>query len=267
VSIIALSETEMRVELDQSCWAEVKDTPWDTAAFGVKTCEITSIHSPPERLTNLLGALVARIDLNGVGLSYTRRDADAREEVAAFQSVGFRFVECTTRVQLRRAHKFVHDPRITRRALPLRIASIEDAEALEKISAESFDYGRFREDPRIPMHLLHRRQSLWIQDLLQSDARIIVAESGTGIASFMAFTIRDDAAELILGGSRRGSGHLSFPFWTSIISMLAGQGTTTISANISAANLGIVNLYARLGFEAIHHKVGLHRLVASLTAG
>ena len=74
----------------------------------------------------------------------------------------------------------------------------------------------------------------------------------------MAYRIEEGTADLILGGTRAEQAVLAYPFWSAVLGRLKQEGVRRVETVISAANLGVLNLYARLGFQAHETLVGLH---------
>lgn len=243
-------------------WLRVNETPWDARALGRPTLDVAACALAAETggapdhddaLFQRLEALCAR---DNVALVTARVPADRRRAIARLQAAGFRYVETAYRLALPNLTRFTLPPRL--RAPALREARPPDGPALIAQAAETFRYGRFAEDPAIPEEANRRRQIDWMEGLLAGRARILVADMGGEPAAFMAVTTEGRSAQLVLGGARPSAAALALPFWAAVLERLRGEGIGRVSTTVSAANLGVVNLYASLGFRFEEALAGLH---------
>jgi hypothetical protein len=244
-------------------FARLRETPWDAKALGRPTLDITDIALATEtggdvgldeQLLARLGQLCAE---KTVGLVTIRLDADRRAAIGHLQRAGFGYVETAYRLSCRNVARFAPPARVSH-TIDLRDAAPADHGALIEQAAESFRYGRFAEDPAIPEEVNRRRQIDWMEGLLGGRARVLVADMEGAAGAFMAFRVHEGVADLILAGTRPTLGVLAYPLWIAVMKRLKEEGVRRAETMISAANMGVVNLYATLGFRFEQALVGLH---------
>ncbi len=237
----------------------LRDTPWDARALGRPTLDVTDLDLACENGTgdddDLFAALEAACAERGTALVTLRLDAGRRLAIATLQAAGFRYVETVLRLRYPNLARF--DGAGTRPP-PLRRPEPEDHAALIAQAAETFHFGRFAEDAAIDPEVNRRRQIDWMEGLLAGRAEVLVTGAPPRPGAFMAFTRTDAAADLVLGGTRPDQAVLALPFWVAILLHLKETGIRRVDTVVSAANLGVANLYARLGFQAHQTLVGLH---------
>lgn len=240
----------------------LRETPWDARALGRPTLDVTDLAFACEtapgssRDDGLFRSLEELCDERQAGLVTARLSAERRVAISRLQAAGFRYVETVLRLRYANLARFA--PPTTGRAMVLREARPEDAPALIEQAAATFHYGRFAEDPAIDPEVNRRRQIDWMEGLLAGKARVLVADVGDRPGAFMAYRVDEGIADLILGGTRPEQAVLAYPFWIAILDRLKQDGIRRVETVISAANLGVLNLYARLGFQAQETLVGLH---------
>lgn len=242
----------------------LRETPWDARALGRPTLDVTDLSlaaeqgGDPALDTGLFARLAALGTERGVGLVTARVPAGRRIAIGRMQEAGFRYVETVYRLGFRNLARFQPPARIGR-TVALREARAEDHAALIGQAADSFRYGRFAEDPMIPAEVNRRRQEDWMEGLLAGRARVLVADVEGEPGAFFAFRVEAGVADLILAGTRPTLGLLAYPMWVAVLKTLQAEGVARAETTISAANLGVVNLYATLGFRFEEALVGLHR--------
>lgn len=238
----------------------LRSTPWDARALGHPTLEVVSLALATEQGTGTDDDLFQAFDNvcaeHGVGLVTARLSAERRVAVARLQAAGFRYVETVLRLRYANLRRFA--PPAAARVIELRDARPDDAGALIEQAAGTFRYGRFAEDPGIDPEVNRRRQIDWMEGLLAGKGQVLVADVGDRPGAFMAYRVDAGVADLILGGTRPEQAVLAYPFWIAVLERLRQGGTRRVETVISAANLGVLNLYARLGFQAHETLVGLN---------
>lgn len=253
----------MEIVLAPDIFLRLRDTPWDARALGRPTrdlielalaCEAGHDRGLDDRLFDALDELLGS---DGVGLVTARVPADRRAAIGRLQEAGFRYVETAYRLGLRSLARYEPPARVTRR-VALREAVPADRAALVAQAADSFRYGRFAEDPWIAPEVNRRRQIDWMEGLLDGRARVLVADVEGAPGAFMAFRTQGSEADLILAGTRPKLALLAYPLWIAVLEQLRAEGIERAHTMISAANLGVVNLYGTLGFRFEQALVGLH---------
>lgn len=229
--------------------ADVRLTPWDERALGVRTAEIAHLACESvEAATRLLDQIESWCRDQNVRYVFGRIDANNAPAKGAVLERGFDIVESS--LALSRAH-LGNLPDVPRGMKPaLRPAVEADIPALRAIARDDFAHGRFLEDPAIDRHAAANRTANWIEDMV-SQGLAQVAESRGRLIGFHAERVASDRphADLLLTGAAAPYAMLAFPLWVVALESLAARQVKTCSTLISTANIGVVNLYARLGFH------------------
>lgn len=250
----------MRIECDSGGFIESIDTVWNDRVFGFRTNEITGFvfHDQSDCL-ELLDLFERHCLDGGYRLSAFRVDAGEALLKKELQEHGWRFVEHSVRVSLGGLRNRKMDETFGG-LLQLARPNDQDFEVISRIAESSFHYGRFQEDPWIGKKPAAERHKSWISDMRKQGREFLVYRPAGDAVSFMAYEIRQGAAELILGGSADGYGFISPRFWTSVLHFLAEEGCDTVRTLISGSNKGVFNLYSRLGFQIKQVFYGFHKM-------
>ena len=129
---------------------------------------------------------------------------------------------------------------------------------LENLAERMFHYGRFSEDLFIDKEKSNLRFRNWCHDLYYGDCERIYLHNNKKLIGFMFFENKNDALKLILGGMSPNYSHLACDFWSQVF-LKHGKSKKVITT-ISAANLGILNLYSFFGFKVMNCFSGYRRL-------
>lgn len=229
--------------------AGIRLTPWDERALGMRTAEIVDLEAQShEAGIAVLAQAEQWCSSHDVRYLFGRFAASSAPAKAAVLSSGYAIVECSLTLS---RNGFDGLPAVPARMRPhLRELSARDLPELERIAREDFNHGRFLEDPAIDPQLATTRTANWVQDLARQGL-LRTAESGGRVIGFHAERI-DSAgrhADLILTGASRRYAMLGLPLWIVALESLRERGLSSCSTLVSAANTGIVNLYAKLGFR------------------
>ena len=224
-------------------------TPWDKRALGFGTAEITSIQADTvDEACALLAQTESWARQHGVDYLFGRVPTEAARLRLAMEQSGHSMVECSLTLS---RDGFAGLPPIPARMHPqFRPASHDDLPQLQAIANEDFHHGRFLEDPAIARDLAARRTINWVNDLLDRGLLQTVESSGK-VVGFHAERITDEGrhADLILTGAAGRYSMLALPLWITGLERLGSRQVKHCSTLVSAANIGVVNLYARLGFR------------------
>ncbi|MGE8215077.1 MAG: GNAT family N-acetyltransferase [Stenotrophomonas maltophilia] len=224
-------------------------TPWDERALGFATAEVTALEiASVDQATALLAELEQWCAGQSVRYLFGRIDAMHAVAKAALLQQGYQFVETSLTVS---RSGFANLPAVPRGMLPtLRPATAADVPELRRIAATDFAHGRFLEDPAIDPARAAQRTANWIEDLV-SGGLAQVAESRGRTIGFHAerVDIAQRSAELLLTGATAPYAMLAVPLWITALEALAARDIQQCTTLVSAANTGIINLYARLGFH------------------
>jgi ribosomal protein S18 acetylase RimI-like enzyme len=224
-------------------------TPWDQLALGFVTAELTTLRAASaEVATALLEQAESWARANNVHYLFGRVPANAYHLRHALSEQGHAMVECSLTLS---RDGFAGLPSVPTRMRPqLRPACRDDLPALQAIANQDFNHGRFLEDPAIAREQAVRRTANWVGDLFDQGL-LQTAESSGRIVGFHAERITSDGrhADLILTGTASRYAMLAVPLWISALEQLAKRRIESCATLVSAANTGIVNLYAKLGFR------------------
>ena len=224
-------------------------TPWDERALGFATAEITGFEaSSTAAALDLLEQAQGWAGEHRVRYLFGRVDANRSLLRAALLQAGFQFVE--TSLALSRSG-MAGLPVVPRGMLPtLRPAIAADIPLLRRIAHDDFAHGRFLEDPAIDEAHARLRTANWIEDLVTAGLAY-AAESRGRVIGFHAERLHpgEQRAELLLTGAAAPYAMLATPLWVTSLESLAAREIRYCTTLVSAANTGILNLYARLGFQ------------------
>ncbi len=215
--------------------------PWDTRAFNIECYEVLGLDGLDE-LKKTTGYFTLKLN--------------PLTSAAQIQEFGFRYVD-TLIVPVCDQKAFVGYPHpevsITK--------NVKFPEVLA-IASNAFIYGRYHRDGSIPLELAERRYQNWLTDLY-SAGKVVGIEYQEKLAAFIGI----EGSKLVLHAVHsgfRGLGLAKF-LWTPVCEELFSKGYSEIESSISAANLAVVNLYARLGFtmESAQDVYHFHNIAGS----
>lgn len=215
----------------------IEETPWDAAAFGIPTFEITAFTAEDLRLASASRG------------HYTIK-IDPLADKGMLHEYGFYY--CDTLIEpwcnLER-FRFFDRPDI-------HVSSKTGVEELLPICHGAFSHGRFHRDFNLDSSLADKRYDSWLESLNREGKTLGLYHDET-LAGFIAFS----GSSLVLhaiGASYRGRGFGKY-FWSAACRSIFGQGASEITSSISASNLAVLNLYASLGFR-FRHAVDVYHL-------
>ena len=218
--------------------ALIKPTPWDTAAFGMPTWELTEYSEAAlQQAAQTAGHHTIRVDpLADKRLLHENH-----------------FYYCDTLIEPRcnvaRLRQVQH-PDAT-------ISKDIDAELVMAICHGAFTHGRFHRDFNLSKAAADLRYDNWLKQLLE--ARQVYGLYWQGrLAGFIGYSA-DSLVLHALAEQQRGKGRAKF-WWSAVCRELLAD-YEEVHSSISAANLAVLNLYASLGFSFNNPKDIYHRLV------
>lgn len=249
----------MRFEIDKGSYLEAMETRWNTKAFGFKVFEIKNIvHSEIAHAYALLGQYVEFEKLNNIGCSLIRIDASDFYLKKALIDCGFYCAETSIDIEIKNIHKMNIEGKF-KSDLIIEPPNDDDYHTIKKIAENDFYYGRFHEDINFEIDKVRAKYSSWIDDMKDGQEQFLVYKREGKVISFLAYKIIDDIVDLILAGSAKGNGAVSYYFWASFMRYFKEIGFKKFFTNISATNIGILNLYMALGFKFTQTKLGFHK--------
>lgn len=217
----------------------IEPTPWDTAAFGMPTWELTEYSE---------AALIQATQTAGHHSLKVEPLADKR----MLHEYGFYY--CDTLIE-------PHCKAAQLRASQHRSADISrdvDAEQVLAICHGAFKHGRFHRDLNLPRSAADLRYDNWLKQLLEAQQVYGLYWQGA-LAGFIGFSGKKLVLHA-LGEKYRGKG-LSKYWWSEVCRDLLENGNETVKSSISATNLPVLGLYASLGFSFNNPQDVYHLLV------
>jgi GNAT superfamily N-acetyltransferase len=217
----------------------IRETPWDAAAFGMPTWELTEYTED---------ALAQIAQVSG---HYTIK-VDPLANKQLLREYGFYY--CDTLIE----------PHVT--AARLRPADHPDASISETpdtgqilaINHGAYQHGRFHRDFNLPKSGADLRYDRWLQQLVDS-GRVFELQWQGRTAGFIG---NNDGCLVLhaIAPEHRGKGRAKY-WWSAVCRKLLASGHSEVSSSISASNLPVLNLYASLGFQFTNPRDIYHLVV------
>ena len=239
---------------------EIAVLPWDGEIFGFCVAD----YRPGPLAAQSGSAAVLRQDLevwaqlHGAELVGCRVPAESPAAAAALVEAGFRFVELQMRATLPRLDPRRLDPC----RLSIRTAVPEDHAPIGEIAGRSFRFGRYHADPFFPAELAGRRFRIWIERALAnpSPGTWIGAVGPPGQPAGFVHAERDgDLADIrLVAADPEKAGPAGPALLVGALQVLAADGATRVTAQLSAANSAALNMYASARFQFHQPEVVLH---------
>lgn len=217
----------------------INDTPWDTAAFGLHTGEISQYSAEalqlalqtPGHYTIKVDPLVSKQLLHDYGFYY------CDTLIEPYCSVG-------------KLNVLSH-PEIS-------ISKNVSWEELLPICHGAFRYGRFHRDFNLANADADRRYDNWLHQLYQQHSvyGLLWHDQLAGFIACSANSLVLHAVAKDFQGKK-----MAKYWWSAVCTDLFNSGSTEVTSSISAANMAAMNLYASLGFRFRSPLDVYHRLV------
>ena len=216
----------------------IKPTPWDTAAFGMPTWELTEYSEKAlQQAMQTMGHHTLKVDPL----------ADKR----LLHEYGFYYCDTLIEPHCNETRlRTVRHPEAT-------ISKNVNIEQVLPICHGAFIHGRFHRDFNLPKSAADLRYDNWLKELLgakqvyglfwQHELAGFIGHSGNNLVLHA------------LAEQYRGKGWSKY-WWSSVCDELLVSGHQEVKSSISAANLPVLNLYASLGFsfnnpQDIYHQI------------
>jgi ribosomal protein S18 acetylase RimI-like enzyme len=184
-----------------------------------------------------------------VRLVSCRLDHLQLRESMALEELGFRFIEMVYRPRFD-AFEGIATPR---HHITITEATPTDAAAIEEIAYTAFTTGRFLLDRRLAPELSDRRYASWVRTSFESpEQTVLKAEVGGDLVGFFIVEHRSDQTVYwhltAVAPQWQGKG-MGMSLWRTMLLRHRAEGASSVETTISAHNVAIINLYARLGFS------------------
>ena len=217
----------------------IKPTPWDTAAFGMPTWELTEYSVEAlSQAAQTVGHHTVRVDSL----------ADNR----LLHEYGFYY--CDTLIE-----PYCNGSRLRAVQCPeANISKTVDAEQALAICHGAFIHGRFHRDFNLPKAAADLRYDNWLKQLLEAE-QVYGLYWNDVLAGFIGCS--GNALVLHALSSEYSGRGLAKYWWSAMCKELFNVGCMEVKSSISAANVAVLNLYASLGFGFRNPVCIYHRLV------
>jgi len=218
----------------------IKPTPWDTAAFGMPTWELTEYTE-------------ATLQQAAITQGHHTIRVDPLADKRLLHEYGFYY--CDTLIEPRcnaSRLRTVQHPNAT-------ISKILDAARSHQICHGAFAHGRFHRDFNLHKAKADARYDNWLKQLLKEEQVYGLYWQGE-LAGFIGY----NSNNLVLHATAeeyRGKGLAKF-WWSLVCSDLFAAGHKEVRSSISATNLAVLNLYASLGFS-FHNPQDIYHCMAT----
>lgn len=234
---------------------------WDTESFGVPVAQIGHIEVRDTRQAEGdVHALSDWLLRHGIRLASCRLDHARLRESFLLETVGFRFVEMVYAMQKDIGPDQAAVPDLS--GLRWEAAAAEDLPELRRIAAASFVTGRWNVDWRVGEELAGRRYADWVgRSLGDPRHEVLKAMLDDKLAGF--FIVEEKPERSVywhltaVAPEFHGRG-LGWAMWQSMLRRHAVAGLAYASTTISARNVPVVNLYAKLGWRYMTCQMTLH---------
>lgn len=240
-------------------WGDVACLPWDEAIFGFPVAELRIPAEAPTRTDapRLGVALEGFANTSGAEVVAVRCNALHTAWLDVLCVAGFMTVDLAQDASYTRPRLELPKPRFG-----VRPAEPEDTSDLCRIAGAAFQFGRYHTDPRFPRVLANRRYVCWVRNALESrdpDNHVFVLGSQSQRLGFFHAVLCDGVADLRLAATDPGLGvGLGLSLYSETLLALQAAGARRFVTKVSAANMGIVNLYASIGFRFSNPQYILH---------
>lgn len=216
----------------------LKPTPWDTAAFGMPTWELSEYSA-------------AALQQTAQTAGHHTIKVDPLADKRMLHEHGFYY--CDTLIEpyctAARLRPVLH--------ADATISKEPDAAQTLAICHGTFAHGRFHRDFNLSKEAADRRYDNWLQQLLDK-RQVYGLYWNSELAGFVGY----DGNALLLHAVAehyRGKGCSKF-WWSAVCGELLAAGHNEVKSSISAGNLAVLNLYASLGFSFRNPQDIYHRL-------
>lgn len=216
----------------------IKPTPWDTAAFGMPTWELTEY---TEKALQQAGEMVGHFTLK----------VDPLADKRLLHQFGFYYCDTLIEPHCNATRlRAVRHPEAT-------ISKDVDVGQAMAICHGAFTHGRFHRDFNLPKTAADLRYDNWLKQLLEAQ-QVYGLYWQNALAGFVAH----NGNNLVLHAvaiKYRGKG-LSKYWWSEVCTELFAVGHNQVKSSISATNLAVLNLYSSLGFAFSTPQDVYHRM-------
>ena len=227
-----------------------QSVPWDREVFGfpvvqIQDLEVIDSHGAMSDYADFR----AWLDLGQVRIVSSRLPHHRLRESMFLEANGFRFVETVLHPTLENLQSL----NIPQDGLLIALAQESDLPLLQDMAERAFHHERYHVDPRLNPRLGDLRYGRWVRNSLgRPDQRLLKITDGDRLVALFLVESRDDRTaywHLTAVSPRwQGSGY-GYRVWQSMLRYHQAEGCEGLMTTISARNVAVLNLYAKLGFR------------------
>lgn len=235
-----------------------RENTWDTELFKKHTFEILEYNGDLENFEVLLDKM--EVPSSDAVIMY-RCDANDLKTKKVLMEQDFQVMETSLDIFLSLTASYKLPAIYTKRSLTLEVPSAEQQLEIKTFIGSTFNYSRFHEDPLFSRECANKRMEKRIDVFLeQNDFKCLIHQTPSGeIVSFIYYREIENEIYFELGGSKEGKGHYTPFFWASLIQHFKSLEIKKIRTRISAANIGVANIYWSFGFKISSAVIDCHK--------
>lgn len=233
--------------------------PWDADIFGFPVAQFQTIQVLDEKQAAVEFKVVADwLDEMKVRIASCRLPHDRLRESMFLEEQRFRFIEMVLHPRL---------DRLTQLEFPedtLVITKAEEADlaAIEAIAEHAFSHERYHIDPRLDPRLADLRYSRWARNsFCHPRQQLLKIMDGAHLIAFFIVEMNDEGGAYwhltAVAPEWQGQGY-GRRVWQAMLRRHRDAGVEYVSTTISAQNVPVLNLYARLGFNFLPPEMTFH---------
>ncbi|WP_162626201.1 hypothetical protein [Aeromonas salmonicida] len=245
-----------------SHFIEVRPTPWNDVVLAKKTCEIIDCCPEISDFNTLLQQAIEFIKQSGFEYVQARVE-HIREKRRLLENTGFYYAELSYELSFHNPKRYVFERDLSRRLLLFPVTSQQDIALIKTMAVDNFKYGRMLEDLYIDYTAAKQRTANWIDALARSPHELYLAKHGDKAVGFHAQrpSMNGCGLDWILTGACSEYSMLSVPLWHAAFRLAQDRDIQKITTMISAANVGVLNLYNSFPFHIDRALCGYHLMI------
>lgn len=233
--------------------------PWDTDIFGFPVAQFRAMQVFDATQAAAEYQVVADwLEKRKVRIVSCRLPHDQLRESMFLEEQHFRFIEMVLHPRLDRLAQcdFPQDTLV--------IAKAEEADLpiIESIAERAFGHERYHADHRLDPRLADRRYSRWVRNsFAHPRQQLLKIQDGSHLIAFFIVEIDSEGGAywhltaVAPEWQGRGCGKR---VWQSMLRRHVIEGVKHVDTTISARNIPVLNLYARLGFRFLPPEMTFH---------
>lgn len=234
----------------EPAWGRVAVLPWDTDIFGFavadyKPGDVGAIFAGRHHFHPRLREWAKDNSVELIGCAVRSSEPRWRTLLPHF---GFAYVDATLTYTLPK----LQTAKFPRKHVPVRLATLADQEAVERICEIGFRAGRYHADALFPLQLANTRYRKWLANEFASlgeSNRIYVAGEVGAPVGFTHVRVNGTEAYITIGGADPAvqSSVLPFAVFIGTLEALRDSGVRRAQSKLSAGNTPMLNLAAYAG--------------------